>query len=116
MSKKQFITKGWDTPKEVTRLDVAFGCDIIGRLLPLMEEIPEKYKCYYHPTVKLISKWFFGGLPKGTEFIPKEGIDKDKALLQIKACMSSFDPQHEHKEAGCAYLLDLFFEEVKLPK
>jgi hypothetical protein len=30
--------------------------------------------------------------------------------------MSSWEPKHEHKEAGCAYLLSEFFDDVNYKK
>ena len=51
-----------------------------------------------------MSEWFFYGL-KDAQFVPNEGIDKGEALRHLGYIMGSWEPQHEHKEAGCAYLL-----------
>ena len=105
----------WSKPKKVTGLDMAFGGDVVGRLMPAWEEIPEAYKKANHPWVKLASTWFFNSLPKETEFEPREGVDATIALRQISACLASFDMKHEHKEAGTGYLLHLFFKYARLP-
>lgn len=102
-------------PVEVSDVGMAFG----GRmetLLPTMAEIPDGFKRRQEKWNDIVSKLFFSGLPKETEFFEKPGIDAAKALRHIAAIMRSFEPKHEHKEAGCAYLLSLWFDDVKVPK
>lgn len=97
---------------EITPIESAFGCI---KHLPLMAEIPEKFKTFdATPQNKFIGKWFFKGLRQEdvAELIPKVGVDKQKALKAIAAIMRSYEPQHEHKEAGCAFLLAEWFEEI----
>ncbi len=84
-------------------------------LLPPMKDIPKKFHNMSNKWVRIVSRWFFSGLPKGTEFIPKPGVDKEKALRMLKTCLGSFEPKHEHKEAGVAYMLSEFFEDVNIP-
>lgn len=96
-------------PLDVSDLDLAFG-GRIAKLMPTYEElrgikIDPKWE-------RLFSEWFFLGL-KSLELTPKEGIDKSKAIRHIRAIMGSFEPKHEHKERGCAYLLSQFFEDAK---
>ena len=81
--------------------------------LPPYEEIPAEFKKLNQWT-KLISSWFFNGLSKDTEFYPKPGIDSNAALRHVGYCMRSWEPQHEHKEAGCGYLMSLWFDKVVL--
>lgn len=82
-------------------------------LLPPYDEIPEEFRRFpgtkWH---KLFSDWFFIGL-KSLELKPKDGIDREKALKHIKVAMSGFDSKHEHKEAGVAYLMSLWFEDAR---
>ena len=106
----------WQYPKKISKGDSLFGPKDVGEYLPPMNEIPEEFKKWYHPIVKLISKWFYEGLPFGTEFIPRDGVDVKLAINHISACMRSWDPPHEHKEAGCAYLLSTFFKDIILPE
>ena len=98
--------------QEVSIIDVAFGGNI-KKLLPKWEEIPEEFKNMNNSTKwnKVVSDWFFCGL-KNAEWIPKDGIDSSKALAHVRAILVSFEPKHEHKEAGCAYLLNEWFEGV----
>lgn len=104
----------WSIPKKTTMLDISFGTNNIGNFLPNWNEIPEEYKCRSHAMAILVRRWFFNGLPKSSIFTPRKGVDKLKALAHIKVCMLSWDPSHEHKEAGCAYLLDLFFKQISI--
>lgn len=83
--------------------------------LPSMDQIPKEFQNHNNKWVHLVSTWFFMGLPKGTEFIPKEGVDTNAALRAIKVVIASFAPSHEHKEAGAAYLLSEWFQDVVIP-
>lgn len=101
----------WATPQVVSELDVAFGGDI-KKLLPPMKEIPKEFTQFSNPWVACISTWFFSGL-NHPKFTMKLGVDQRAALSHIKAVLGSFDPPHEHKEAGCAYLASLWFEKIE---
>lgn len=102
-------------PQEVRDVDLAFGGDI-KVLLPPYEEIPDEFKHGNTEWNRVVAQWFFDGLSGDTEFYAKEGIDSKKALRHIGAILRSFQPKHEHKEAGCAYLLSLWFEKINVPK
>jgi hypothetical protein len=95
---------------EVSDLDMAFG-NI--KHLPEYKDIPEEYKNMNKQTgwLGFISKWFFRGLDdKDMERInPREGVDPKLALRAVGAIMRSFEPKHEHKAAGCAYLMSEWF-------
>jgi hypothetical protein len=94
-------------PKDVDAATFAFPARVLGTLLPANR--PESERCWRD----LFTRWFFAGLPKDTEFTPKAGIDRTKAMRHISACMRSFEPKHEQKEAGVAYLLSLWFERIE---
>jgi hypothetical protein len=100
-------------PKNVTDFDMMFGGKAM-ELLPKYESIPNEFKIdgTQNKWVKLTNDWFYSGLTKA-EWIPQDGIDTKKALRHIKAILGSWDPKHEHKIAGCAYLASQFFKDVK---
>lgn len=100
--------------QDVTNLAVAFGCRAM-ELMPPYKDIPDDYKRGHTKWNKLFNDWFFGGL-KSLDVAPKKGIDKQKALTHIRAIMVSFEPQHEHKEAGVAYLMSEWFEDAQWSK
>ena len=98
----------WQKPNEnVTGLDAAFGPHELQKFLPSMQEIPKQFHDWNNPWSKLVSGWFFDGLK--TLPRPQEGIDEKLALFHLGAIMRSFEPKHEHKIAGCAYLMSLWF-------
>ncbi|MDE1179460.1 hypothetical protein [Paraburkholderia sp.] len=93
----------------ISDLDVAFGT-VKG--LPDYASIPEEFKRGNTKWNKLFSAWFYGGL-KSLKIAPHEGVDKAAALKHIKALMASWEPKHEHKEAGVAYLMSKYFADVE---
>jgi hypothetical protein len=98
--------------KETTGLDTAFGPKNIRDFMPKEADIPKEFYEYNGTKWnKLFSDWFFTGL-SSLELTPKEGVDKRKALAHIKTIMVSFEPQHEDKEAACAFLLSEWFEDA----
>lgn len=97
-------------PIIVSGLDLAFGGKI-SDLLPKYSDIPNEFKRGNTKWNKVVSDWFFCGL-KECQWKPKDGIKTEDALRHVKAVMASWEPKHEHKEAGCAYLLSEFFEDV----
>jgi len=100
----------WNTPKGYC--GNPFGPENINDYLPSMDEIPDEFKRYngtkWHTVV---SDWFFHGL-KNAQWEPKDGINANEAVGHVATCMCSWEPKHEHKEAGCAYLLSLWFDSV----
>ena len=106
----------WEVPQDVNDLDLAFGgaCD---NLLPTLDEIPDEFKRHNGTKWNLIvCNWFFSGLKDASKSRTKNGIVADKAWRHMAAVMRSFVPQHEHKEAGVAYLMSLWFDEVTYTK
>jgi hypothetical protein len=93
----------------VNRLDMAFGGDV-SKLLPPYADIPAPFKSdntrtWFH---KLPIDWFYRGLTS-IQLTPRDGVDGEAALQHIRAVLVSFEPKHEHKMAGVAYLLDQWF-------
>lgn len=44
---------------------------------------------------------------------PEAGVDRYKALRHIHYILGSWEPKHEHKEAGAAFLFNEWFEDAK---
>ena len=101
---------------ETTPLDAAFGGKAM-EILPPWKDIPDEFKTTYGGNataakwLKVVSDWFFRGL-KDCKWTPRAGVETNKALQAVQCCIGSFEPSHEHKEAGCAYLLSQWFEDV----
>lgn len=100
--------------KEVTDVEIAFPARIEG-MIPEYENIPEEFKHGGTKWNRLFSDWFYSGV-KDLQIIPKEGIDVKKALRHIRCIIGSFEPQHEHKEAGVAFLMNEWFEDARWKK
>jgi len=97
--------------QEVSALDMAFGCKAMS-LMPKYKDIPDDFKHGRTKWNNLFSDWFFCGLAS-LKLTPKKGVDQKKALAHIKVIIGSFEPPHEHKEAGAAYLLSEWFEDAE---
>lgn len=95
-------------PVEVKDVELAWGKT--KGLLPDVSEIPKEFFNSSNKWNMVISSWFFKGLSMDTQVEPKEGVDVRAAIRHISAILKSFEPKHEHKIAGCAYLLSEFFE------
>jgi hypothetical protein len=115
-SKSQATTREADpqyqpaiSPKPVTGMDMALGGDM-DKLLPPMSAIPAEFKSGRNPYVSLQQEWFFRGLDSKARLITKPGVHRGMALQHLTAIQHSFEPAHEHKEAGVAYLMSLWFD------
>src|SRR5690606_16382260 len=94
---------------DISTADTIFGST---KYLPKMSDIPEEFKHGSEVSniwLKAQSDWFFGGI-KENQLKPKPGVNKSKALRVLQAIQVSFEPKHEHKAAGVAYLLSEWFE------
>jgi hypothetical protein len=99
-------------PLEVTVHDFLFS-GRIAHLLPTRDEIPEEFWNYKNPYSQFVGKWFFSGI-RMDELRAKPGIDWQTGVRHLKAILNSFEPAHEHKTAGAAYLLSRWFT-IALP-
>ena len=96
-------------PKLVSGIELAFPTSVDG-FLPNWAEIPEQFKGHRGtPQNRLFSAMFFYGVDM-SKFKEKPGIDRAAALNHIRYVSGSFEPKHEHKEAGVAWLLSQWFE------
>ena len=93
-------------PIPITAAERAFGGKAM-QILPKWSDIPDEFWRNESPWARWASGWFFKGLERYP--IAKEGIDLSLAMQNLGAVLSSFEPKHEHKEAGVAYLASLWF-------
>ncbi|EJV1664344.1 TPA: hypothetical protein SMO99_003025 [Proteus mirabilis] len=100
--------KTWTPNENITQVMLAFGPQDIEKFLPKWDLIPDEFKQGKNSWVAFIERWFYHGL----ECPPaaKEGVELKWALAHIMVILKSFDPKHERKIAGCAYLASLWFE------
>jgi hypothetical protein len=97
---------------KVTDADVAFPARVI-HLMPPYEELVEKRTDREHRRLEgVVQRIFFEG-GNTDRWVAKEGVDKRDAIRQIRCILASFEPSHEHKIAGIAFLLGEWFEGVE---
>ncbi len=80
--------------------------------MPDYKDIPDTFKHGRTKWNKIMNEMFFMG-GKVTKMVPKEGVNPEKALRHIYYCLSSFEPKHEHKEAGVAFLMNEWFDDLE---
>lgn len=95
----------WAQPQAVDPVMVVFPAHVVGSLLPERGDVPAEF-WRDNPWSEMASRWFFNGRSAPPAFKP--GIDASAALRHLRACLGSWEPQHEHKEAGVGYLLSLW--------
>jgi len=99
--------------KDIDRVNAVFPTSVKG-MMPDYKDIPEEFTDHNNRGKwgKLVTQMFFVGLKK-LELKPRPGVDKDKALRHIRYILGSWEPKHEHKEAGAAFLFNEWFEDVE---
>lgn len=102
-------TDRFEKPTAMNAITAAFGGGSMRDLMPDYKDIPEEFRRGHTKWNKFQREWFFGGID-ATGLIPKDGIDKAVAIRHLAAINGSFDPKHEHKEAGVAYLASKWFK------
>lgn len=97
-------------PLPVDDATMAFPVQVIGKLLPFYDDIPAEFKGHGNAWTDLAGKWFFEGLSAQDLQKPKTGVGRTSAIRHLSACIRSYQPSHEHKTAGIAYLMSLWFD------
>jgi hypothetical protein len=108
MSETQTPTT-FDQPREASAIDMAFGGGSMRDWMPAYQDIPTEFRNGRTMWHKFQADWFYLGLENTDGLIAKEGIDKAAALRHLRTIQGSFEPKHEHKEAGVAYLASKWF-------
>lgn len=98
----------------LTLVDVIFGKI---EHLPAWDDIPAEFKHHNNLYCEFVSDWFFNGLTEAdmARLTPREDIERGPAFAAVKAILASWEPKHEHKEAGAAYLLSEWFSLTEEP-
>ncbi len=99
-------------PRKIDAVAAAFGAADVRDLLPPWDSIPDEFKGYRNPTVQTVERWFFDGGRLACK--AKPWIDEKLARIHLGSVMRSFEPRHEHKVAGVAYLISLWFDEFEI--
>ena len=99
---------------EVTDIDIAFPA---RPPLPAWDDIPEDFRRERGDAkdwCEIVNRMFFeGGSLVDFGIVPKKGLDLKAAMRAIRVCLGSFEPKHEHKAAGVAYMLSEWFDKAR---
>ena len=98
-------------PIEVSDVLLAFPANV-EHLMPCLNDIPDSFKKDNNPWSTVFYEFFYYGNKKNISLIPRQDIEVSKAWRHICCIMYSFQPKHEHKEAACCYLFDLWFADA----
>src|SRR5690606_33683124 len=109
----------WSQPQTVTDVELAFPAHVVGTLLPEWEDIPESYRLLYaiDPLVNLADRLFAlytAGRPfdTGSGLVLTADLDPELVARPVEAVLRSFEPRHEHKIAGVAFLSGQWFHDL----
>lgn len=104
----------WNKPHDVTDIDIAFAARG-PELTPDYAEVPDRFKNGATAEEQFVNHWFFRGNPfeAFNLYGPVEGVDGDKAIRHLKVVLGTFGTKHEHKIAGAAYLVSLWFDRTE---
>lgn len=79
------------------------------------------YLNYYDGQCQLVEKkyqdiasslFFKGGKPEDFGLKLRDGLDRGKVTMCLRALLSSFGPKHEEKEATVGFAISKWFEDV----
>lgn len=108
MANKRFDLR----PVTTSDIEMAFPASVL-EIMPDYQDVPEEFRKDRALQNEIVNAWFFKGLNPQTEFTAADGIDRKAALRHIKRILGSWEPKHEHKTAAVAYLLSLWFKEIR---
>lgn len=98
-------------PQPVDDVRLAFPANLDG-LLPPWHTIPEAFRRCDAETKKwhdLASSLFYKGATRDPKLLLNEGITSEMASRHLACVLRSYQPKHEHKMAGVAWLMSLWF-------
>jgi hypothetical protein len=111
------LNDGYDQPMVVDDILYAFPGHL-DRLLPSWESIPEEFRDMNGRTEwnRFVRDWFFHGWPEDRRLYERPDVDAEAAFRHLHTIMRSFEPKHEHKEAGVAWLMSRWFAAIRPKK
>jgi len=112
------IQTDWSQPTDADAVELAFPAHGVSRM-PDYEDIPEEFRNRNWRRggdgaakwLDFQSEWFAKGFAFA-RLTPRDDVSPFVASNHLKAIQGSFEPKHEHKVAGVAYLASLWFDDV----
>lgn len=107
------VDVSWDAPRPVEDVMLAFPARVIGSYLPPLDVIPDDFRERRGDAVQWhrVADLLFADQPitDAPPFVTSH--DPDLITRHATVCLRSFEPKHEHKIAGVAWLLSLWFDQ-----
>ncbi len=103
------MPKKWSKPKDVSPAQAAFPAKVLGTYLPEIHEVPDYPQREQWEDV--VHRWFSKGLDD-IGMVSEDDLDREKALQHLSTCMKSYEPKHEHKISGVAWLMSMWYTDV----
>lgn len=107
------------TPEQVNEFTEAKKIFGSTKYLPANDDIPEAFKSFLgsgeaRPYVQMVNSMFFGDKMPEYEMSINDGFSKEQVIKCIRAHLTSWEPKHEHKIAGVAYMLSKMTTVIKV--
>jgi hypothetical protein len=109
------LDDGYDQPTVIDNILYAFPGHL-DRLLPPLESIPEDYRLGWtghNEWTRFVNAWFDIGWPTNVNVYERPDVDAEAAFRHLHTIMRSFEPKHEHKIAGVAWLMSRWFAAIR---
>lgn len=103
-------------PIEVDRIKIAFPAAVEEFVPTWTFDIGDEWerKPEAQTWLRFQRDWFFSGLPgSSVRFVPKEGIDPERAFGHLAAIQRSWEPKHEAKVFAVSFLASQWFERIE---
>lgn len=112
------LNDGFDQPRKIPAAQRAFPADVIGTLLPLWDDIPEEFRSDWtgqhgNEWTLFVNRLFGLGWPLDREVLRRDDVDPEIAYQHLDTILRSYQPKHEHKIAGVAWLMSRWFLEIR---
>jgi hypothetical protein len=108
------LNDGFDQPTVVDDVLYAFPGHL-DKLLPEWDAIPEEFKTNgrENPWVHFTNVWFGFGWPEKSELYVRPDVEPETAFRHMHTILRSFEPKHEHKIAGVAWLMSRWYAAIR---
>ncbi len=104
---------GYDQPMVIDDILFVFPGHI-DKLLPQYDDIPEEFRRNRGTEWNVfVRDWFFAGWPEDRLLYTRPDVDAEAAFRHLYTIMRSFEPKHEHKEAGVAWLMSRWYAAIR---
>ena len=106
------LNDGYDQPTVIDDVLFAFPGHL-DRLLPEWDDIPDDFKNPRNEWCVFVHDWFFNGWPEDRDLFSREDVEPEMAYRHLPTILMSYEPKHEHKMAGVAWLMSRWYAALR---